>query len=154
MKKITFVLVGIFVILSLFLLISGKINFTGNGVFSQNNNQEEIIIQLSQITEQSTWYEYQYGNTKIKYFAVKSKDGSVKTAFDACDVCFGSKKGYRQEGDYMICNNCGNKYPISGLGTENLRGGGCWPGYIPNNIDGESIKIKKSDLERGGYRFK
>jgi len=68
----------------------------------------------------------------VKYFVVEAEDGSVKTAFDACDVCYRSRKGYRQEGDDMICNNCGNHYPISGLGTKNLRGGGCWPGYLPN----------------------
>ena len=34
----------------------------------------------------------------------------------------------------MVCNNCGNKYPIDGLGTENKNPGGCWPGYLPSTV--------------------
>ena len=90
---------------------------------------------------------------KIQFFAVKASDGSIKTAFDACDVCYGSKKGYRQEGNQMVCNNCGNKYPIDGIGTKNKAGGGCWPGYLPNEIQGNSLVIKNSDLKAGKYRF-
>ena len=89
-------------------------------------------------------------NSPIEWF---SDNGLIKTAFDACDVCYGSYKGYRQEGDSMICNNCGNSYPISGLGTENKGGGGCWPGYLPSEIKGEYLIIKKSDIKKGGYRF-
>jgi len=58
----------------------------------------------------------------------------------------------RKGGD-MVCNNCGNHYKISGLGTANLKGGGCWPGYLPNSVDGNELVIKKSDLEAGRYRF-
>lgn len=112
--------------------------------------QEEVIkIPLSEISQNAKFYKYE----GIGYFAVKAKDGTIKTAFDACDVCYSAKKGYRQEGDYMICNNCGNKYAISSLGTENLRGGGCWPGYLPSEVEGENLIIKKSDLEKGRYRF-
>lgn len=77
----------------------------------------------------------------------------MKTAFNACDVCYGSKKGYRQEGEDMVCNNCGNHYRISGLGTANLKGGGCWPGYLESSTEGEYLVIAKSSLEGGRYRF-
>jgi len=110
---------------------------------------KEVIIPLSEISENAKWYEYD----GIRYFAVKANDGSIKTAFDACDVCYSSRKGYSQQGNVMVCNNCGNKYPISGLGTENLRGGGCWPGYLPNTIKEENLIIKVSDLKKGDYRF-
>ena len=108
-----------------------------------------ISIPLSEISEKAKFYE----SDGIKFFAIKARDGSIKTAFDACDVCYSSHKGYRQEGNNMVCNNCGNKYPISGLGTENLRGGGCWPGYLPSSVEGENLIIKVSDLEKGYYRF-
>jgi len=171
--KTSTIIIAIILIAGAFFIFNKGI--TGNVI---NTGGDSIIIPLSEITETAKFYEYDVKvhsedsstlsiqksqdkpqglfdsqGTKIRFFAVKAKDGSIKTAFDACDVCFGSKKGYRQEGDNMICNNCGNKYPISGLGTKNLGGGGCWPGYLPNKIQGENLIIENSKLEEGKYRF-
>jgi len=111
-----------------------------------------INIPILEISENAKWYEYNIENKMAKFFIIKAKDGSIKTAFDACDVCYWQKKGYRQEGDYMICNNCGLRFPISGLGTENKTPGGCWPGYLPHIIEGDNIIIQKADLFRGGIQ--
>jgi len=108
---------------------------------------------LSEVTNRVKWYEYDLDGKKIKYFTVRTEDGSVKTAFDACDVCYYSEKGYRQEGDYVVCNNCGNRYPISGLGTKNKTPGGCWPGYLHNVIEGNNILIKTEDLKEGSLNI-
>lgn len=124
-----------------------------NNLDSNEDIKEDIRIPISEIREEAKWMEYNSGETTIKFFAVKADDGSIKTGFDACDVCYGSRKGYRQEGRYMICNNCGNKYPINGLGTENKNPGGCWPGYLPNSVDGNEVIIKISDIEKGKWRF-
>ncbi len=110
-------------------------------------------IPLSEVAEDAKWYEYDSNDVTIKFFAIRDVNGDIKTAFDACDICYSSHKGYRQEGGYMICNNCGNRYPISGLGTENKRPGGCWPGYLKSRANGEYLVIDKSDLESGRYRF-
>jgi len=125
--------------------LSKNVLFTGDVIKSNGL----IKISLDKISREATFYNE--GN--IKYFAVMASDGSIKTAFDACDVCFSQHKGYRQEGAYMVCNNCGNKYPINGLGTENKKGGGCWPGYLPSYIEGDYLVIKESDLDTGRYRF-
>lgn len=113
----------------------------------------EMEIPLSELSENAKWYEYNSNGVSIRFFAVEAKDGSIKTGFDACDVCYNRKKGYSQNGDYMACNNCGNRYPIIGLGTENKNPGGCWPGYLPNTIDEENLIIKKADLEKGRVIF-
>jgi len=140
----------VIVVIGFFIFSNGNSQITGN-IISEGIEEEELIrISLSEISENAVWYNY----GDIKYFVVKASDGSIKSAFDACDICYGSKKGYRQQGDDMICNNCGNYYSISGLGTKNLKGGGCWPGYLPSEIQGENLVIKKSDLEKGEYRFK
>lgn len=151
-RKILFISIMAILLLSgAFFMFSGKSKITGNAV---GNTDDIITISLSEISENAKWYEYNSEGVQIRYFAVKTKDGSIKTAFDACDVCYGSKKGYSQQGDVMVCNNCGNRYPISGLGTENLRGGGCWPGYLPSKIESDNLIIKTSDLKKGVYRFK
>lgn len=136
--------IGLFIVVSFF---TGGFGLSGKAI---QNSDTDVIIPLSEISDQAKFYEYK----RIKYFVLKASDGSVKTAFDACDVCYGSKKGYSQQGNVMVCNNCGNRYPISGLGTKNLRGGGCWPGYLPSKVEGDNLVIKVSDIEKGKYRFK
>jgi len=130
-------------------------NSTGQVTLSDDSggSNDKISIPVSEISEKAKWFEYESDGAIIRFFAVKASDGSIKTAFDACDVCFSSKKGYSQDGSVMVCNNCGNKYPIDGLGTENKQGGGCWPGYLSSTIVGDSLEIKKSDLDKGRYRF-
>lgn len=118
---------------------------TGNVV---GNSGEVIKIPLSEVSSTAKFY----NEDGIKFFAVKASNGDIKTAFDACDVC-GGKKGYRQEGGDMVCNNCGRHFKIDQLGEKNINGGGCWPGYLSNTIEGDFIVIKKSDLENGGYTF-
>jgi len=148
--KNTKILVVFFCLIFLIVAIFTK----GFGLFksSQTNSDGFVNIPLSAVTSNAKWYGYDLGGEKIRFFVVKTSDGSIKTAFDACDVCYRYKKGYRQEGDYMVCNNCGNRYPMVGLGTENKNPGGCWPGYLPNIIQGDNVLIKKSDLENNRWR--
>jgi len=148
--KNTKILVVFFCLIFLIVAIFTK----GFGLFksSQTNSDGFVNIPLSEVTSNAKWYGYDLGGEKIRFFVVKTSDGSIKTAFDACDVCYRYKKGYRQEGDYMVCNNCGNRYPMVGLGTENKNPGGCWPGYLPNIIKEGNILIKKSDLENNRWR--
>jgi len=148
--KNTKILVVFFCLIFLIVVVFTK----GFGLFksSQTNSDGFVNILLSDVTSNAKWYEYDLGGEKIRFFVVKASDGSIKTAFDACDVCYRYGKGYGQEGNYMVCNNCGNRYPIAGLGTENKNPGGCWPGYLPNAVKGDNILIKKSDLENNRWR--
>jgi len=155
MKKSWFIGMGIVVLIAIFIFTKGfgLFNSTITSVANPSGDKD-FKIPLSEISENAKWYEYKSNGVTIRFFVVKANDGSIKTAFDACDVCYRYRKGYRQEGNYMVCNNCGNRYPIIGLGTENKNPGGCWPGYLPNKIDGQYLVIKKSDLDKGAYRFK
>ncbi|MCK5541783.1 MAG: DUF2318 domain-containing protein [Desulfobacterales bacterium] len=46
----------------------------------------------------------------VSFFTVKSQDGIIRAAIDSCDVCYKSGKGYVQDGDIMICTNCGRRF--------------------------------------------
>jgi len=107
---------------------------------------------LSEISDNAEFYNYNADGVIIRYFAVKGSDGDVHVAFNACDICYDRKKGYRQVGEVMQCINCGNEYIIAGLGTENIQGG-CWPSYLPVNIDEDNVVIAISDLENKRYMF-
>jgi uncharacterized membrane protein len=97
------------------------------------------------------YYKLEDAGKEIAFFAVKSADGSIKTAFDACDACYREKKGYEQQGDKMNCKNCNQKFAISKLGPNAT--GGCNPGYLPHQANGSSITIKTNDLKAGAKYF-
>jgi uncharacterized membrane protein len=80
---------------------------------------------------------------RIYYFALKSRDGAYRAAFDACDVCFKSNRGYRQEGDLMVCNNCGQTFPSNRIGEIK---GGCNPHPLARKIEGQDLVIRKADI--------
>ena len=151
-KVNTYMVMGIVLII----VAAGIISFMllqGGGQVNNNTNLEgNILIPISEIGTTASYYNQNIDGVNIKYFSLRGSDGQIHTAFDACDVCFQDKKGYEQQGDDMVCRNCGNRYPSNGIGTENI-GGGCWPGYLEITIDGDNIVITKTNLAKGKYYF-
>jgi uncharacterized membrane protein len=87
---------------------------------------------------------------QLYYFALKSGDGTYRAALDACDVCFRTNRGYRQEGDQMVCNNCGQKFACDKIGEVK---GGCNPHPLARGIEGQYLVIKKGDIVAGKEYF-
>jgi uncharacterized membrane protein len=95
-------------------------------------------------------FEYQHGNDTIRFFVLKSADGVVRAAFDACDVCWPAGKGYYQEGDNMVCRNCGRRFASNRI---NEIKGGCNPAPLRRSIVGEDLVIQVSDIIEGKAYF-
>jgi uncharacterized membrane protein len=112
----------------------------------------EIFISVFNLSTTAKFYSFESEGVTIRYFAVKDASGNVHIAFDACDVCYEAKKGYRQNGDLMHCINCGKEFPITSIGTDNTAGG-CWPSYLPMRVDENSVVIKIADLVAKQYLF-
>jgi hypothetical protein len=94
-------------------------------------------------------YTYMHEGNSIEFFVLKSKDGTVRAAFNACDVCYAAKKGYTQDGDYMICNNCGRRFPAHQI---NVLQGGCNPSPLDRTVEGDTLIIQEKDILAGmGY---
>lgn len=87
---------------------------------------------------------------KLYYFALKNADGNYRAALDACEVCFRTNRGYRQEGDLMVCNNCGQTFPSNRIGEIK---GGCNPHPLANRIEGGQMVIRKTDIVAGKDYF-
>ncbi len=87
---------------------------------------------------------------QLYFFALKSSDGQYRAAFDACDVCFRANRGYRQEGDLMVCNQCGQNFPSVKI---NEVKGGCNPAPLARKVEGGYLVIKKSDIAAGKDYF-
>ncbi len=144
MKKILLLLA----IISTMLLTACSSNEpTGNTV----QDSEYVSIPLSDVSDSMQKYTYNANGVNVVYFAVLGSDGELRTAFDACDVC-GGYKGYRQQGDDVVCNNCGRFFSIDDIGTKNSPGG-CWPSKLNHNIEGDNILINKNELANGRHRF-
>ena len=77
------------------------------------------------------------GNT-VYFFVVQDKNGIYRAAANACQVCFKAHMGFRHEGDNMICNTCGNAYPLEKIATEK---GGCNPGPINPNLQASNGQL-------------
>jgi uncharacterized membrane protein len=115
-------------------------------------NGTDISIPVADLGATATFYSYDSSGVTIRYFAVKDTQGNVHVAFDACDVCYEAKKGYKQVGDVMQCLNCGKQFAITKIGTENTNGG-CWPSYLPMSLNGSIVIIKVSDLVEKQFMF-
>lgn len=109
-------------------------------------------IAVSKVSDgKAHFFKFEDGGKEITFFVAKAADGSFKVAFDACDSCYKSKKGYEQQGDKMNCKNCNQKFAIAKLGPNAT--GGCNPGYLPSQVSGGNIIIKVSDLKDGARYF-
>jgi uncharacterized membrane protein len=86
----------------------------------------------------------------IKYFVLKSSDGVMRAAFDACDVCWRAGKGYYQNGDVMVCRNCGQKF--ASVKVNEVKGG-CNPAPLAREVVGDNLVIKVSDIKEGQRYF-
>ncbi|MGD1969228.1 MAG: DUF2318 domain-containing protein [Desulfobacterales bacterium] len=95
-------------------------------------------------------FEHVAGEFKIKYFVLKSADGVIRAAFDACDVCWPAGKGYYQEGDHMVCRNCGRRF-ASVLVNEVK--GGCNPAPLNRRVENGQVIIEVKDILQGRQYF-
>ena len=110
-----------------------------------------VSVPLAELSGKASFYTYRTAAGKeVRFFVLKSSDGVYRAALDACDMCFADKQGYRQEGNDMVCNKCGNHFPSSKINDVH---GGCNPVALTREAAGERLRINKSDLERGASYF-
>jgi uncharacterized membrane protein len=111
-----------------------------------------VTIPLARVSDgKAHFYNYESGGKEIVFFVVKGSDGSLKVAFDACDVCYQEKKGYVQKGSDMICKNCNRKFATDRIGPHAV--GGCNPSHLPHRQSGDAIQIAVDDLKAGARFF-
>ena len=89
-------------------------------------------------------------NQSIRFFVIKSSDGVIRAAFDACEVCYRAKKGYAQQGDNMVCLNCGMKFKSVKV---NEVTGGCNPSALKRTVKDGNVIISQQDLLVGAKYF-
>jgi hypothetical protein len=95
-------------------------------------------------------YTYMHEGQPIEFFVVRSSDGVIRAAFNACDDCYPGKRGYWQDGDEMVCGLCGNRFPTDQI---NIVRGGCNPAPLRRALMGELVVIRVADLVAGARFF-
>lgn len=130
------------------------IKFSSGGADKTGTETGDLKILKSEITEAVKFFPYKIGKTNMEVLAVKASDGTIRTAFNTCQICHDSGRGYyEQQGDELVCQNCGNRFMIDQV--EKIRGG-CNPVPImkeDKTEDDESIVIPQAFMEENKVWF-
>ncbi|HSF42500.1 MAG TPA: Fe-S-containing protein, partial [Thermoanaerobaculia bacterium] len=73
------------------------------------------------------------GNQEVKFFVGRDAAGQVQVAFDANEPCAKAKRGYRHEGEWLVCNKCDKAFRLAEV---NAGGGGCKPVPLKHQVNG------------------
>ncbi len=137
------------VIFALF-LATGAAAFAGATVMPNG----DLRIPKKEVTAAAIFYPYKAGGVLMEVLALRAPDGTVRTAFNTCQVCYSSGRGYyTQKGEYLVCNNCGNRFLARQV---ELIKGGCNPVPIVKDEkkeDADFITIPKAILEQAKPLF-
>ena len=144
------------IVISLLVTASALIGWLGipgiGGEKSVTASVGKVTIPLVDLNHgQAHFYSYKGQGGKIPFFVIKGKDGTVRAAFDACDVCYKEKKGYEQKDEEMICKNCNQAFPVAKIGTVS---GGCNPSPLKTTPSDATLEIVVGDLEAGAHYFR
>lgn len=112
-------------------------------------DEGDLKIPISDLSETATFYDAEVDGTNMEVLAVKAPDGSIRTAFNTCQVCYSSGRGYYvQDGDNLVCQNCGNTFTLNDVGESK---NGCNPVPIleeDRTTDDDSITISNAFLTK------
>lgn len=91
------------------------------------------------------------GNQEVKFFVGRDEAGHVQVAFDANEACAKTKRGYRHEGEWLVCNKCDKSFRLSEV---NAGGGGCKPVPLAHRLQGSELLLAETDILQGWRLFR
>jgi high-affinity iron transporter len=104
--------------------------------------QDNLVrIPLFELTDSSLhFYTADVGGSEIRFLVIHKLNGDYAVALDACQIC--GTAGYRQEGQSVICRNCGAAIYIPSIGQS----GGCNPISVKSRVEGGEVIVDLSAL--------
>ena len=103
---------------------------------------ESLVIPTADVTTDASFFPINVDGTNMEVIAVRDSAGNIRTAFNTCQVCYDSGRGYYvQSGNYLVCQNCGNRFSMDQVEIES---GGCnpWPIFAENKtVTADEISI-------------
>ncbi len=90
------------------------------------------------------------GNQEVRFFVGRDAQGTVQVAYDADEVCAKYNRGFRHEGEWLVCNKCDKSFRLT---ETNAGGGGCKPVPLAHRVDGDRLTIAEADILQGWRLF-
>ncbi len=117
------------------------------------DRQGLVRIDVSQLgPSQVHFYHFiNFGNQEVDFFIARDEAGAIQAAFDANEVCAKKKRGYRHEGEWVVCNFCDKSFRLS---TVNEGGGGCKPVPLAFRVQGDQLLLAEGDVLQGWRLFR
>ena len=118
------------------------------------SKDESLVISINELTNTVHFYPVVVDDISMEVLAVLDSDGNVRTAFNTCQICYSSGKGYyEQSGDKLICQNCGNEFTVNQIEEE---AGGCnpWPIFSADKtVTNDTLTISYDFLKESSELF-
>jgi len=89
-------------------------------------------------------------NQEVRFLVARDSAGEIQTAFDAAESDFKLRRGFRQEGDWIVNNKCGTSCKLADIAT----GGGCRPIPFAHRVAGNTLVLAENDLLAGWRYFR
>ena len=125
--------------------LNNTVNVTAGG---------SLVIPTADITSDVSFYPLKVDGTSMEVLAVKASDGTIRTAFNTCQSCYASGRGYYvQVGNDLVCQNCGFHFTPDDV---EIMAGGCnpWPIFAENKtVSDDTISISYDFLTQAKIIF-
>ncbi|MDR3206859.1 MAG: DUF2318 domain-containing protein [Oscillospiraceae bacterium] len=114
----------------------------------------DLIIPVAEVSETVRFYPVQVDGVEMEVLAVKTADGVLRTAFNTCEICYTSGRGYyKQSGNVLVCQNCGSQFPMNQI---EVTSNGCnpWPIFPENKtVTADTVTISYDFLKASQQVF-
>ncbi len=127
--------------------------FSGSNFERVRPDHGQVKIALADLKPQEVRF-YRFlnsGNQEVRFFVGKDAAGTVQVAYDADETCAKLKRGFRHQGEWVICNKCEKSFRLAEV---NAGGGGCKPIPLEHRVQGDQLLIAESDVLKGWGLFR
>ncbi|GHV15825.1 membrane protein [Spirochaetia bacterium] len=108
----------------------------------------DLVIPISEVSPTAQFYPVEIEGVRMEVIAVQAADGTIRTAFNTCQVCYSSGRGYyKQEGNALVCQNCGNRFRMNRV---EVASGGCNP--VPIFAENKTVTRTTITISRAFLR--
>ncbi len=116
------------------------------------DQQGDVNIDLGDLANGNVrFYRFlNHANQEIDFFVGRDSGGTVQVGFDASEVCMKKRRGFRHDGEWMVCNFCDKAFHLKDV---NADAGGCAPVAVKHRVDGSKLLLTENDLLTGWRLF-
>jgi uncharacterized membrane protein len=146
--------VGLFVVVGLVaeLALAGRLGKNGFERVSAGDDHFVSIDVAKLAPLEVRFYRFlNPANQEVKFFVGRDGGGTIQVAFDASEVCFKTKRGFKAQGDWVVCNKCDKSFRLAGVNNGH---GGCEPVQLAHRVVGNRVLIAEQDVLTGWRYFR